>query len=64
LIGSGFAFAAFVGLDTLASVRAALPMLDAPYYWPFAWLGIVLACGLVAVLAARLAVLTTLRRRG
>ena len=64
LIGSGLAFAAFVGLDTLASVRSALPMLDAPHYWPFAWLGVVLACGLVAVLAARLAVLTALRRRG
>lgn len=64
LIGSGIAFGAFLGLDTLASVRAALPMLDAPYYWPLAWAGIVLACGLVAVLAARIAVLTTIRRRG
>ncbi len=64
LIGSGLAFGALIGLDTLASVRAALPMLDAPYYWPFVWAGVVLACALVAVLAARLAVLTTLRRRG
>ena len=64
LIGSGLALAAFIGLDALASVRAALPMLDAPYYWPFVLLGIVLTCALVSVLAARLAVLTTLRRRG
>lgn len=64
LIGSGMAFGAFVGLDTLASVRAALPMLDAPYYWPFAWAGVVLACALIAVVAARLAVLTALRQRG
>jgi len=64
LIGSGLALATFVGLDALASVRAALPMIDAPYYWPLAWGAIILACGLVAFLAARLAVLTTLRRRG
>jgi len=64
LIGSGLAFGAFLGLDTLASVRAALPMIDAPYYWPLAWAGVVLACGLVAFLAARFAVLATLRRRG
>ena len=63
LIGSGLALGAFVGLDTLSSVRAALPMLEAPYYWPFVWAGIVLVCGLVAVLAARLAVLATLRGR-
>ena len=64
LIGSGVALGAFIGLDALASVRAALPMLDAPYYWPLAWGGIILACALVAVLAARLAVMATLRRRG
>lgn len=64
LIGSGLALGAFLGLDALASVRAALPMIDAPYYWPLAWGGVVLACGLVSLLAARLAVMATLRRRG
>ncbi len=63
LIGSGLALAAFVGLDTLASVRSALPMLEAPYYWPFVWVGIVVVCGVIALLAARLAVMATLRRR-
>jgi cell division transport system permease protein len=63
LIGSGLALGAFVGLDALASVRAALPMLEAPYYWPFVWAGIVLVCAGLALLAARLAVLATLRRR-
>lgn len=63
LIGAGLALLAFVGMDAMASVTSALPTLQPPEYWPFALLGVVVGAGLIAFLAARVAVMATLRGR-
>ncbi len=63
LLGAVLALVAFFGMDALSSITSALPGIEPPYYWPFVMGAVVLSSGLIALLSARVAVLTTLRRR-
>lgn len=61
LCGVAFALLALLGFDAISRIGAALPMLEAPDYWPLALILVVVFAAFITVIAARITVLTSLR---
>lgn len=63
VLGCGVALAAIVGFDAMSKINAALPALETPSSWPMMLLAIIGFVIVIAVLSARIAVMTALRAR-